>query len=252
MKTEELQRVNAINVYDYLFDFIWQATLLTDKERENWEQIEALIKSRKIKNCMDVMKTQVKVKSIMDNKTEFLKLLTPGEKRVVQEFINQTPSKDIPLKLDISDKSYSVYLSSIYKKTQNLVCYGKRIKMPALYKYLFDTLKFQKGEVIIEPKKKTINSTSKKKANFIVKEFGNSTDLINSFTQVKTCIREKLDGLILDIGKAVLQQGKDGLENNLTYVWAKRYEIALKVLEMENARLCKKVKNNEVKNENKN
>ena len=65
MKPYELEKVNDINIYDYVLDFIWQSTLLTEDERQNLNQIETLIKSGKIKNYMEVVQTQLKVKKIL-------------------------------------------------------------------------------------------------------------------------------------------------------------------------------------------
>ena len=257
MKPYELEKVNDINIYDYVLDFIWQSTLLTEDERKNLNQIETLIKSGKIKNYMEVVQTQLKVKNIMEEKSKFLKLLTPGEKRVVQELVNETPVKDIPAKLGISDKSYSVYMTGIYRKTKDIVSYNGGRKMLDLLDYLFGTLMFRKGDVIIE---QTLSGRAKtaKAAKTVAKSIKKSADsdavsaagLINSFTQTREYLKRKCDELALAIGQELLSEGKKGIDSSETYIWATRYNTALKVIDLELKQMtCKKGDIRENKNQ---
>ena len=221
MKPYELEKVSDINVYDYVLDFIWQSTLLTEDERQNLDQIETLIKSGKIKNYMEVVQTQLKVKNIMEEKSKFLKLLTPGEKRVVQELVNETPVKDIPAKLGISDKSYSVYMTGIYRKTKDI---------PGRHKTA-----------------KTVAKNIKKSAD---SDNDSATGLISIFTQTREYLKRKCDELALAIGQELLSEGKKGIDSSETYIWATRYNTALKVIDLELKQVtCKKGDIRENKNQ---
>ena len=254
MKPYELEKVSDINIYDWVLDFIWQSTLLTDDEKANLNQIEALIKSGKIKNYMEVIKTQLKVKIIMEEKSKFLKLLTPGEKRVVQELVNETPVKDIPAKIGISDKSYSVYMTGIYRKTKDIVSYNGGRKMLDLLDYLFGTLMFRKGDVIIEQTLSGRHKTAKAVAKNIKKSADSDNDsamgLISIFTRTREYLKRKCDELALAIGQELLTEGKKGIDSSETYIWATRYNTALKVIDLELKQMtCKKGDIRENKNQ---
>ena len=101
-----------------------------------------------IKNSTEAGKEGKKMENI-DKKEELLKLLNDTEKKIIAEIVKGTDFNKIYQKVGISSKTFPCCMSDIYRKTKNIIPYGKKLKKTVLMEYLFNECKFGRGEVII-------------------------------------------------------------------------------------------------------
>lgn len=136
--------------YSYITGFINEATRLTDEEKANLKEIQILLKKdpKALERYLSVLKTESERKEKMSKREELLSLLNQTEKKIIRELIKGTPNREIPQNTGIGSATTICVLSSIYKKTGQLINYGRINKMPLLLEYLFNDCGFIKGEEI--------------------------------------------------------------------------------------------------------
>ena len=121
---------------------------------ENVRSLMKIVKEGKrasgdnIKNSMEAGKEGKKMQNI-DKKEELLKLLNDTEKKIIAEIVKGTDFNKIYQKVGISSKTFPCCMSGIYRKTKNIIPYGKKLKKTVLMEYLFNECRFGRGEVII-------------------------------------------------------------------------------------------------------
>ncbi len=172
--------------YSYILSWINDATRMNRQEYENWREIQTLQKKdpnfikrylmilkseekvsiknltkfieegrrggkasgENIKNSTETGKEGKKMENI-DKKEELLKLLNDTEKKIIAEIVKGTDFNKIYQKVGISSKTFPCCMSDIYRKTKNIIPYGKKLKKTVLMEYLFNECKSGRGEVII-------------------------------------------------------------------------------------------------------
>lgn len=151
--------------YNYILSWISDATRMNRQEYENWREIQTLqkkdpnfikrylmiLKSEEkvsIKNLTKIIEEGKKMQNI-DKKEELLKLLNDTEKKIITEILKGTDFNKIFQKVGISSKTFPCCMSDIYRKTKNIIPYGKKLKKTVLMEYLFNECRSGRGEVII-------------------------------------------------------------------------------------------------------
>lgn len=121
---------------------------------ENVRSLMKIVKEGKrasgdnIKNSTGTGKEGKKMQNI-DKKEELLKLLNDTEKKIIAEIVKGTDFNKIYQKVGISSKTFPCCMSDIYRKTKNIIPYGKKLKKTVLMEYLFNECRLGRGEVII-------------------------------------------------------------------------------------------------------
>lgn len=145
--------------YSYILSWISDATRMNREEFDNWRKIKQLQRKDPdlINRYLNVLKSEQKVRNIMteaknNRKEELLKLLNDTEKRIIGEIIKGTDFNEIYQKVGISSTTFPCCMSDIYRKTRNLIQYGKKLKKTVLMEYLFNQCGFKRGDVIDVPK----------------------------------------------------------------------------------------------------
>lgn len=121
---------------------------------ENVRSLMKIVKEGKrasgdnIKNSTGTGKEGKKMQNI-NKKEELLKLLNYTEKKIIAEIVKGTDFNKIYQKVGISSKTFPCCMSGIYRKTKNIIPYGKKLKKTVLMEYLFNECRFGRGEVII-------------------------------------------------------------------------------------------------------
>lgn len=177
----ELKMIHSDNGYHYICEFIEKATRMNTEEFANYKKILTLLKTnpRAVEDYLMILKTEGEVKQKMSEnltktrkKEVLLSKLNHTEQKIIIELVNGTQTKDIPEKVGIAKTSLAATISTIYKKTKNIINYGKRIKMTALISYLTDECGLKPGDLNILAKSNesnSINSTMAKARKIVTK-----------------------------------------------------------------------------------
>lgn len=144
--------------YDYILSWISDATRMNKQEFENWREIKGLqrLDPNFINRYLGILKSEEKVQKMemqnINKKRELLNLLNDTEKKIIAEIVKGTDFDKIYQEVGISAKTFPCCMSDIYRKTRNLICYGKKLKKTVLIEYLFNQCGFKRGDVIDVPK----------------------------------------------------------------------------------------------------
>lgn len=272
--------------YNYILSWISDVTRMNKQEFENWREIQTLQKKDPnfIKRYLNVLKSEEKVsiKNLtkiikegkkmqnIDKKEELLNLLNDTEKKIIAEIVKGTDFDKIYQEVGISAKTFPCCMSDIYRKTRNLIQYGKKLKKTVLMEYLFNQCGFKRGDVIDVPKnnpksqfvrplggnvvsqtEKTLNETTIQEEKIFLEQNAKILEnaLINcgikriqdSLITVRDFLRGKYKEFCERLGDTLVQGTPQMALESTDYTQAKDYDNAIGVLNCSLAELKTKV-----------